>query len=85
LLLHGLLRLGVVHFAREFYVVFAKIGIANAVMVVVLWALQRDTATWLAWNDWVRVGNLSVVCLAGGAAYLLALWLLGLRLRHFKA
>lgn len=53
-------------------------------MLLVLVLLARPDATWLAWNDLARVLWLALTCAAGGLAYLLALWLAGIRLAHFR-
>ena len=43
---------------------------------------------WPEWTDvekWVRVGRLAVLVAAGGGAYLVALFVLGFRLRDLRA
>lgn len=85
LLLWGLLKLKVLVLSSQWWGITGRIVIANVVMVVVVLVLQQPAATWLAWNDWLRVGYLLLLCTAGGLAYLAGLWLCGLRPRHFRA
>ena len=85
LLLHGLLKRGVVVISSEFWHVLLRMMCANAVMVAVLMLMYQPSQLWLEWNDLSRVLHLLVQCSAGGVAYLVALWLCGLRPHHFKA
>ncbi len=61
-----------------------RVGFALLCMVAVLGLLARPDAVWIAWPDLQRVVWLGLVCVAGGFSYLLALWLAGVRLAHFR-
>jgi len=39
---------------------------------------------WLDWGVWQRIGHLSLIVICGALAYLTALLLTGLRLRHLR-
>ena len=49
---------------------------------MLVWIVGPSTL-WLSATLWVKVGRLAWVCMAGGAAYFGALWLLGFRLSDF--
>jgi putative peptidoglycan lipid II flippase len=85
LLLAGLLRMRVLVLASDWWSVVARIGLATVPMVLVLWLLHQPSSVWLAWNDWMRVLYLGLLCVAGGLTYLTALWSFGLRAKHFRA
>ncbi|MES2606809.1 MAG: murein biosynthesis integral membrane protein MurJ [Pseudomonadota bacterium] len=85
LLLRGLLQRKVLVFAPEFWSVLVRLVLANLIMVVVLLLLQQPAQLWLQWDDLSRVLHLLLHCLVGGLVYLGALWLCGMRPRHFRA
>ena len=60
-------------------------GLANLAMVAVLVGFLLVWRDWQHWHSLERIGRLAVVCVAGLGAYLLALLLVGVRLRDFKA
>ena len=62
-----------------------RLVVANLSMVVCLLLLTEETEKWLAWDVWLRVGNMGLICVAGLASYFAILWLSGLRLRHLRA
>lgn len=85
LLLHGLLRRGVLVLGASWWKYVFKVLAANVVMLVLLFLIRQSPAEWLAWNDLTRIGVLTLVCAAGGLAYMLALLALGVRPAHFHA
>ena len=46
------------------------------------WGLGRE-ADWFQWHSLTRISHLSLLVAAGGGVYLLALWVLGFRLKDF--
>jgi len=85
LLLHGLLRERVLVFSLTWQWLVWRVVLANAVMALVLLWLRQQPDQWLLLSDMARAGMLAYVCGAGGAAYLFALFALGLRPAHFRA
>jgi putative peptidoglycan lipid II flippase len=61
-----------------------RIALALLGMLLVLQLLARPAELWMAWPDLQRVLWLGLTCAAGGLAYLLLLWAVGLRLAHFR-
>jgi putative peptidoglycan lipid II flippase len=57
---------------------------ANAVMAAVLWLGPAGTQQWIQWDWHVRAGYLSFWIGAAAAVYFVCLWLVGVRLHHFK-
>jgi len=85
LLLRGLLRDGVYRPRRGWNGLMARSLGACLVMGLVVWWGCGETAQWLEMGSWARVLRLLGWILAGGAAYTLALFALGIRPRHFLA
>jgi putative peptidoglycan lipid II flippase len=85
LLMRGLLQRQVLVLGAPWWVYVGKVVAANAVMLGVLFLVRQSPAQWLAWNDLVRAGVLTLVCAAGGVSYLLALLAFGVRPAHFHA
>jgi putative peptidoglycan lipid II flippase len=84
LLWWGLHRQGGVDAGAGWPLLMLRVGAALLCMLLVLYLLSRPDAVWIAWTDLQRVGWLALVCAAGGLSYLVALWLGGLRLAHFR-
>jgi len=84
LLLRGLLRQRILVLSSQWWPVLTRIVVATLAMAAVLQWLQQPAAVWIAWRDWQRVIHLGAACVAGGVVYMAALWLLGLRPRHFR-
>jgi len=84
LLWWGLHRQGGVDARAGWPLLMLRVGAALLCMLLVLSLLSRPDAVWIAWTDLQRVGWLALVCAAGGLSYLVALWLAGLRLAHFR-
>ncbi|MFN6960848.1 MAG: murein biosynthesis integral membrane protein MurJ [Rhodocyclaceae bacterium] len=61
-----------------------KIAIALAALAATLWFGMGQEADWLGASTWTRVAHLSVLVVAGAAAYFATLRLLGFRLRDFR-
>lgn len=61
-----------------------RITIALACMLAILASLARPDTVWVAWTDPQRAFWLVLTCCGGGLGYLLALWLVGLRVAHFR-
>ena len=85
LLLHGLVERRIMVFSPAWWSVVARICLGCVVMALVLYRLQQPMAMWLAWHALMRVAYLTMMCTAGGLAYLGSLWAFGLRLQHFRA
>lgn len=62
-----------------------RYGAANLVLVAVLLGFLLFWNLWSDWGVMERILRLTVVCVAGFAAYLVALVAVGVRLRDFKA
>ncbi len=62
----------------------ARLVVALGVLCAVLYATAGAPADWLAASLGQRVARLAAICIAGGASYFAALWLLGFRLRDFS-
>ncbi|MDQ3796102.1 MAG: murein biosynthesis integral membrane protein MurJ [Pseudomonadota bacterium] len=60
-----------------------KVGAATAFMVAILWAVTPALSNWGHWPALWRCINLTGLLVMGTAAYLLAIWLLGIRPRQF--
>jgi len=56
-----------------------RIGLAVTVMCLCLNALNNPAEVWYQQSLWQRVGQLSIIVIAGSVSYLLALMLLGIR------
>jgi putative peptidoglycan lipid II flippase len=56
-----------------------KVGLANAAMAALLWVGAGELALWLEWGAATRIIHLTGLIALGGAVYLAALWLMGLR------
>lgn len=85
LLLRGLLQRAVLVLGAAWWRYVFKVLAASIVMLVVLLLVRQTPEQWLAWNDLVRAGVLTLVCAAGGLGYVLALLALGVRPSHFHA
>jgi putative peptidoglycan lipid II flippase len=62
----------------------ARLVVALGVLCAVLYATAGAPAGWLAASLSERVARLGAICIAGGASYFAALWLLGFRVRDFS-
>ena len=82
LLLQGLRRDGVFHFQPGWGRLMLQMLAANAVMILVLLSLAGQWEEWMEWTIMVKVGQLAILVLGGLLAYLLSLYVCGLRPRH---
>jgi putative peptidoglycan lipid II flippase len=83
--MHKLIKSGLLLFTRVWWTLVLRIVIATLAMLLVLLVLGQTSAQWLAWSDLYRVGYMTGLCAAGGAIYVLILWLLGVRPALFRA
>ncbi len=83
LLFRGLRREGVYTFQSGWVGMLLKLVVATALMTLCLLLLQNDYASWLEWGWARRVTELAIMVLAGAGTYLLALTLMGIRIRDF--
>jgi putative peptidoglycan lipid II flippase len=84
LLWWGLRRQGGIEAGAGWPLFILRVGFALLCMLLVLQLLAQPDAVWIAWPDLQRAASLGCVCAAGGLTYLVALWLTGLRLAHFR-
>lgn len=82
LLYRALRREGVYRPEAGWSALLARVLIAGVVMAGVLWLGSHNLSAWLQWRAAERASNLLLWIAAGSAAYLVCLWLFGLRLRH---
>jgi len=85
LLYRGLRKTQVYNPASNWPRLWLRYGAANLALVA---ALLGFLAFWNLWSEWSvmeRILRLAVVCIAGLVAYLVMLFLVGVRLRDFKA
>lgn len=84
LLLAGLYRLKVYRVTQGWLIFGLRILLANLVMLGVLAGLNETTEAWLAWDFWIRMGYLLMMCSAGAGIYLLVLLISGFRLQQIR-
>ena len=82
LLLLGLRRDDVFHFQPGWGRLLLQMLAANVAMTVVLLSLSGQWREWLEWTTAAKVGQLALLVIGGLLAYLLSLYLCGLRMRH---
>lgn len=82
LLLVGLRRDGVFRFQPGWGRLLLQMLAANAVMILVLLSLAGQWEEWMEWTTVAKVGQLAVLVLGGLLAYLLSLYVCGLRPRQ---
>lgn len=85
LLYRGLRRQSIYNPASNWPSLWLRYGFANTVMAAVLLGFLYFWAGWQDWGTFERILKLSVVCVAGLIAYLLALFAIGVRIKDFKA
>jgi len=84
LLLKGLLKQGVFHFAPGWGRWLVQLVLANVTLGLLLYWLAPPAAEWLTAGLWQRVQWMALLVVAGVAIYLLVLAVLGLRPRHLR-
>ena len=82
LLLFGLRRDGVFRFQPGWGRLLLQMLAANAVMILLLLSLAGQWEEWMEWTIVAKVGQLALLVLGGLLAYLLSLYVCGLRPRH---
>ncbi len=85
LLYRGLRKAQVYNPASNWPKLWLRYGAANLAMVAVLLGFLSYWSLWADWSVIERVVRLTVVCVAGFAAYLAVLFAVGVRLRDFRA
>ena len=85
LLYRGLRQQQIYQPASHWPRLWLRYGVANLAMSLVLLGFLLVWRDWQHWHSLERIGRLAVVCVSGLVAYLLALLLVGVRLRDFKA
>ena len=81
----GLRRQGVYQAQPGWWLFACRLAAASAVMVAVIFLLNKELAQWLAWDWRWRSGYLAMMVVAGMTAYFGSLLLLGLRPRDLRA
>ncbi|MBV2129440.1 murein biosynthesis integral membrane protein MurJ [Arsukibacterium indicum] len=84
LLYRGLALAGVFHFRKNTWFFLAKIILASLVMAGSLFWLSPPFTAWLNFDFWAQVTRLLLLCGLGIVNYFVMLWLLGVRLSHFR-
>ena len=84
LLFAGLYRLKVYHFTRGWLIFGLRILLANLVMLALLVSMNETIEIWLAWDFWIRMGYLLMMCSAGAGMYLVVLLGSGFRLQQIR-
>lgn len=80
----GLKREGVLRWSPGWGRYSLQLLLALALMVGLLLWLSPAATTWLEWSVSQRVMHLAIAVVAGAGTYLLALFVSGIRLSHFK-
>ncbi|KKO47175.1 multidrug transporter MurJ [Arsukibacterium ikkense] len=84
LLYRGLVLAGVFSFSKSSWVFLLKIALASSVMAAGLYWLSPPFAAWLLLDFWAQASRLGLLCVLGIVSYFVMLWLLGVRLSHFR-
>ncbi|MCJ7591691.1 MAG: murein biosynthesis integral membrane protein MurJ [Woeseiaceae bacterium] len=84
LLYRGLIKGKILRHSNGWPLLLLRVGLANVVMLAVIYQLNRPLEWWIAASMTTRVGWLSVTVVASGAAYFAALLLTGTRLSQFR-
>ena len=84
LLYRGLHRAGILVLEASAKQWFIKIMASAALMSVLLLQITPEMVIWTEWLWWERGIAIAMLCLAGLAAFLASLWILGGRIDHLK-
>ncbi len=84
LLYRGLHRAGIIRHRPGWGALLLRVGLANAVMILVLWQMHRGTGWWIDAGFGERIGWLALSVLAGAGAYFLTLVVAGMRTAQFR-
>ena len=85
LLYRGLKLAGVYQLSKTSTIFLLKLVIASSLMAALLYWQTPTLAQWVQLSFTVQLWRLITLCGLAVAGYFLLLWLLGVRLRHFKA
>ncbi len=85
LLYRGLKLAGVYQLSKTSRVFLLKLVIASLVMAALLYWQTPTLTAWVQLSFAAQLGRLSALCGLAVTGYFALLWLLGVRLRHFKA
>jgi putative peptidoglycan lipid II flippase len=84
LLYRGLHRVGILVLEASAKQWLIKVMVSATVMSGLLLQITPDMVMWTGWLWWERGVAMAVLCLAGLAAFLTSLWILGGRIDHLK-
>ncbi len=84
LLYRGLIKGKILRHSKGWPLLLLRVGLANVVMLAVIYQLNRPLEWWIAASMTTRIGWLSVTVVASGVAYFAALLLTGTRLSQFR-
>ena len=84
LLYRGLHRAGILVLEASAKQWLIKMLASAAVMSVLLLQITPEMVIWTEWLWWERGISIAMLCLAGLAAFLASLWILGGRIDHLK-
>jgi len=85
LLYRGLRRQKIYNPASNWPKLWLRYGFANAVMAAVLLGFLYYWADWQQWGSMERIPRLMAICISGAIAYLAVLFVVGVRIKDFKA
>jgi len=85
LLYRGLHRQKIYVPASNWLATWLRYGVANLLMAATLLVGLHYFNGWHEWGVWPRIVHLAILCLAGAAAYLLGLLVVGFKLKDFRA
>jgi putative peptidoglycan lipid II flippase len=85
LLYRGLKLAGVYQLSKTSMLFLLKLVVASLVMAALLYWQTPTLAAWVQLGFSAQVWRLSTLCVLAVVGYFALLWLLGVRLRHFKA
>ena len=71
------------HPGKGWRVFWLRLFFANLVLALFLWFFSANLVVWLNWHLFARVWHLAILCSGAVAAYLLCLWLSGMKWRDF--
>ncbi len=83
-LFQGLYRRGIYTPGRATLIFFIRLIIATLAMAGVLQYLMVPLDEWIHWSQWYSVWELSKLLIIGVATYLVTMFVVGIRIHHFK-
>jgi putative peptidoglycan lipid II flippase len=85
LLFRGLRQRGIYHPKSAWPGIWGRVGVAASGMSLLLYVGSGEVKLWYALTAWQRIGSLSFWILLAMLVYFLLLFLVGIRLRHFRS